>query len=37
MLTGTAIVVGAGIFVILREHALGLERKAQRKLVTPQG
>lgn len=37
MLTGTAIVVGAGIFVILREHSLGLERKAQRKLVTPQG
>ncbi len=37
MLTGTAIVVSAGIFVILREHSLGLERKAQRKLVTPQG
>lgn len=37
MLTGTTIVVGAGVFVILREHALGLERKAQRKLVTPQG
>lgn len=37
MLVGTAIVVGAGIFVILREHRLGLERKAQRKLVTPQG
>ncbi len=37
MLTGTAIVVGAGLFVILREHRLGLERKAQRKLVTPQG
>ncbi|MCY0094471.1 DMT family transporter [Hoeflea ulvae] len=37
MLTGTTIVVGAGIFVILREHSLGLERKAQRKLVTPQG
>ncbi|WP_425351164.1 DMT family transporter [Hoeflea marina] len=37
MLIGTAIVAGAGIFIILREHALGLERKAQRKLVTPQG
>lgn len=37
MLTGTVIVIGAGIFVILREHRLGLERKAQRKLVTPQG
>lgn len=37
MLVGTAIVVGAGLFVILREHALGLEHRAQRKLVTPQG
>ncbi|MDF1607253.1 DMT family transporter [Hoeflea sp. YIM 152468] len=37
MLAGTAIVVGAGVFVILREHALGLERRAQRRLVTPQG
>jgi drug/metabolite transporter (DMT)-like permease len=37
MLLGTTIVVGAGISVILREHSLGLERKAQRKLVTPQG
>lgn len=37
MLLGTTIVVGAGLFVILREHALGLERRAQRKLVTPQG
>ena len=37
MLVGTGIVVGAGIFVILREHRLGLERKAQKKLVTPQG
>lgn len=37
MLLGTTIVIGAGLFVILREHRLGLERKAQRKLVTPQG
>jgi Permeases of the drug/metabolite transporter (DMT) superfamily len=37
MLIGTAIVVGAGIFVILREHRLGLERKKQRKVMTPQG
>ena len=37
MLIGTMIVIGAGLFVILREHALGLERRAQRKLVTPQG
>lgn len=27
MLVGTAIVVGAGIFIILREHRLGLEQK----------
>lgn len=37
MLVGTVIVVGAGIFVILREHSLGLERKKQRKVMTPQG
>lgn len=37
MLVGTSIVVGAGIFVILREHRLGLERKKQRKVMTPQG
>lgn len=37
MLAGTAIVVGAGIFIILREHRLGLERKGARKHVTPQG
>ncbi|KQY19743.1 DMT family transporter [Rhizobium sp. Root482] len=37
MLAGTAIVVAAGIFIILREHKLGLERKGARKHVTPQG
>jgi len=37
MLTGTAIVVAAGIFVILREHRLGLRRRAARRHVTPQG
>ncbi|MBW3098688.1 DMT family transporter [Pseudohoeflea coraliihabitans] len=37
MLIGTAIVVAAGIFIILREHRLGLERRAQRRLVGPQG
>ncbi|MBP1870366.1 drug/metabolite transporter (DMT)-like permease [Ensifer adhaerens] len=37
MLIGTAIVVGAGIFIIFREHRLGLERKGARKHVTPQG
>ncbi|MCD1263971.1 EamA family transporter [Shinella sp. AETb1-6] len=37
MLIGTAIVVSAGIFIILREHRLGLQRRAARKHVTPQG
>ncbi len=37
MLLGTAIVVAAGIFIIFREHRLGLERKGARKHVTPQG
>jgi len=37
MLFGTTIVVGAGIFIIFREHRLGLERKGARKHVTPQG
>ncbi|MCG5478823.1 DMT family transporter [Sinorhizobium alkalisoli] len=37
MLAGTAIVVGAGIFIIFRERRLGLERKGARKHMTPQG
>ena len=37
MLIGTAIVVSAGIFIIFREHQLGLARKAARKASTPQG
>lgn len=37
MLLGTAIVICAGVFIIYRESKLGLERKAMRKLVTPQG
>ncbi|MBB4185012.1 S-adenosylmethionine uptake transporter [Sinorhizobium terangae] len=37
MLAGTAIVVSAGIFIIFREHQLGLERRGARKHVTPQG
>ncbi|MCM2477609.1 DMT family transporter [Rhizobium sp. CG5] len=36
-LIGTAIVASAGIFIIYREHQLGLERKASRKASTPQG
>lgn len=37
MLVGTGIVIAAGIFIIFREHRLGLERKGARKHVTPQG
>ncbi len=37
MLTGAVIVVGAGIFIIWREHALGLERKAQQFSPSPPG
>jgi len=35
MLVGTAITVSAGIFIIYREHQLGLERKAARKASPP--
>jgi drug/metabolite transporter (DMT)-like permease len=34
---GGAIVVAAGIFIILREQRLGLERARARKAATPQG
>jgi drug/metabolite transporter (DMT)-like permease len=37
MLAGTVIVVSAGIFIIIREHRLGLRRKAARRHMTPQG
>lgn len=36
-LVGGAIVVAAGIFIILREHRLGLERAQARKVSPPQG
>jgi drug/metabolite transporter (DMT)-like permease len=36
-LVGTAITVSAGIFIIYREHQLGLERKAARKASPPGG
>ncbi|MBB4007336.1 DMT family transporter [Allorhizobium taibaishanense] len=36
-LVGTVIVAGAGIFIILREHQLGLERRAARKASLPAG
>jgi drug/metabolite transporter (DMT)-like permease len=37
MLIGGAIVVASGIFIILREHQLGLERRRSKEVSTPQG
>lgn len=37
MLSGAALVVGAGVMIIWRERQLGLERNRQRKAMTPQG
>jgi drug/metabolite transporter (DMT)-like permease len=37
MLIGTSITVSAGIFIIYREHRLGLERKAARRASPPGG
>jgi drug/metabolite transporter (DMT)-like permease len=37
MLGGAALVVSAGLFIIWREHRLGLERGKARKVMTPQG
>jgi drug/metabolite transporter (DMT)-like permease len=37
MLFGALLVVTAGILIIWRERALGLERARQRKAMTPQG
>ncbi|WP_102109404.1 DMT family transporter [Oceaniglobus roseus] len=37
MLAGVAVVIAAGIFIIWRERALGLERAKGRKVMTPQG
>jgi drug/metabolite transporter (DMT)-like permease len=37
MVTGAAIVISAGIFIIYREHRLGLARARARKVSTPQG
>jgi len=36
MLVGGVIVVGAGLFIIMREHQLGIERAAARKATPPQ-
>ena len=37
MLGGAALIVAAGLFIIWREHRLGLERAKARKVMTPQG
>ncbi|MEP7241907.1 MAG: DMT family transporter, partial [Devosia sp.] len=37
MLVGGVIVVGSGLFIIYREHRLGLDRAAARQALTPQG
>ena len=37
VLTGAALVIGAGVMIIWRERQLGLERNRQRKAMTPQG
>jgi drug/metabolite transporter (DMT)-like permease len=37
MLAGAVLIVAAGVAIILRERALGLERARQRKAMTPQG
>ncbi len=37
MLAGAAVVVSAGVAIILREHHLGLERSRQRKAMPPPG
>jgi drug/metabolite transporter (DMT)-like permease len=37
MLIGGVIVVGSGLFIIYREHRLGLDRRRVREVVTPQG
>lgn len=37
MLGGASMIVAAGLFIIWREHKLGLERANARKVITPQG
>jgi drug/metabolite transporter (DMT)-like permease len=32
---GAAIVIGSGLFVIWREHQLGLDRRRKQQLTTP--
>jgi hypothetical protein len=37
MLIGGIIVVGSGLFIIYREHRLGIDHSRVREVVTPQG
>lgn len=37
VLAGASIVIASGIFIILREHYLGIERAKARRVATPQG
>jgi drug/metabolite transporter (DMT)-like permease len=37
MLAGAALIITAGLFIIWREHRLGLERGRARQSITPQG
>jgi drug/metabolite transporter (DMT)-like permease len=37
MLTGAALIVAAGLFIIWRERKLGIQRTGARKVMTPQG
>lgn len=37
MLAGSTILVGAGIFVVIREQMLGLQRAREREVTSPQG
>ncbi|MEO1000461.1 MAG: DMT family transporter [Pseudomonadota bacterium] len=37
VLAGASLIVAAGLYIIWREHRLGLERAAQRRVMTPQG
>jgi len=37
MLAGAVLVISAGLFIIWREHRLGLKRYGARKVLTPQG
>lgn len=36
-IAGSVVVIASGIFIIYREHRLGLKRKKDRQFVTPQG